>query len=60
MTDIGQTLGLGDTMLIGIVIGIVGMAMALLTYPIYKGILGSRKKKYGAQILELSSKLMGE
>ena len=60
MTDIGQMLGLGDTMLMGIAIGIVGMAMALLTYPIYKGILGSRKKKYGTQILELSSKLMGE
>ena len=60
MTDIGQTLGLGDTMLIGIVIGIVGMAMALLTYPIYKGILGSRKKKYGTKILELSNKIMGE
>ena len=58
MTDIGTILGIGNTMLIGTAIGIVGLAMALLTYPIYKGILGSRKKKYGAQILELSDKLM--
>ena len=60
MTDIGSVLGLGDTMLIGIIVGLVGMALAFLTYPIYKGILNSRKKKFGAQILELSNKLMGE
>ena len=59
MTDIGATLGMESTMVPGIVIGIVGMIMALLNYPIYKGILGSRKKKYGAKILELSDKIMG-
>ena len=60
MTDIAETIGLGiDPMLPGIVIGVVGMIMALLNYPIYKGILGSRKKKYGAKILELSDKIMG-
>ncbi len=58
MTDIGQMLGLGDTMLIGIAIGIVGLAMALLTYPIYNGILSSRKKKYRAEILKLSEELL--
>ena len=60
MTDIAEKIGLGiDPMIPGIVIGIVGMIMALLNYPIYKGILGSRKKKYGAKILELSDKIMG-
>ena len=60
MTDIAETIGLAvDPMLPGIVIGVVGMVMALLNYPIYKGILGSRKKKYGAKILELSDKIMG-
>ena len=60
MTDIAEIIGLTvDPMLPGIVIGIVGMVMALLNYPIYKGILGSRKKKYGAKILELSDKIMG-
>jgi len=38
----------------------VGMVMALLNYPIYKGILGSRKKKYGAEILKLSDKIMNK
>ena len=60
MTDIAEIIGLTvDPMLPGIVIGVVGMIMALLNYPIYKGILGSRKKKYGAKILELSDKIMG-
>ena len=45
-------------MVVGIVIGIVGMGMALLNYPIYKGILKRRKKKYGAEILALSEKIM--
>ena len=58
MTDIGATLGMESTMLPGIVIGIVGMVMALLNYPMYKSILGSRKKKYGAEILRLSDKIM--
>ena len=60
MTDIGATLGMESTMVPGIVIGIVGMIMALLNYLMYKGILGSRKKKYGAKILELSDKIMNK
>ena len=60
MTDIGATLGMESTMVPGIVIGIVGMIMALLNYPMYKGILGSRKKKYGAEILKLSDKIMNK
>ncbi len=58
MTDIGSAVGIADPMVPGIVIGIVGMAMAILNYPIYKGILGSRKKKYAAEIVALSDKIM--
>ena len=58
MTEIGAILGLAVTMVPGIAIGIAGMAMALTTYPIYKRILSSRKKKYAPQILELSEKIM--
>ena len=59
MTDIADYVGLSsDPMLTGIIIGVVGLGMALLTYPMYKGILNSRKKKYGADILELSDKIM--
>lgn len=58
MTDIGATLGMTSTMLPGIVIGIVGMLMAIINYPIFKGILGSRRKKYADQIIALSNKIM--
>ena len=58
MTDIGSLLGMGDTMVPGIAVGIVGMVMALTTYPIYKKILSSRKKKYARRIMELSERVM--
>jgi len=58
MTDIGTQLGMTETMIPGIVIGVVGLIMALLTYPIHKGILNSRRKKYADQIIALSDKLM--
>ena len=58
MTDIGATLGLAGAMVPGIAIGVVGLGMALLTYPIYQSILNSRKKKYAPQILQLSEKIM--
>ena len=61
MTPIAEQLGLTfDPMIPGIVIGVVGMILAIVNYPIYKGILGSRKKKYGAKILELSDKIMNK
>ena len=61
MTDIADYIGLSsDPMITGIIIGVVGMIMALVTYPIYKGILGSRKKKYGAKILDLSDKIINK
>ena len=61
MTDIAETIGLGaDPMITGIMIGVVGMMMALVNYPMYKGILGSRKKKYGSEILKLSDKIMNK
>ena len=60
MTDIGATVGIESALVPGIVIGILGLGMALLTYPIYKRILNSRKKKYGAEILKLSDKIMNK
>ena len=57
MTDLGTILGLASTMVPGIAIGVAGMVMALSTYPLYKKLLGSRKKKYAPQILALSEKI---
>jgi len=58
MTDIAQSVGIQNPMLYGIVIGIIGMFMAIINYPIYKGILSSRRKKYANKIIELSDRIM--
>ena len=58
MTDICTVIGLADGMVPGIVVGLLGMALALTTYPIYKAILASRKKKFAPQIMELSERAM--
>ncbi len=61
MTDVATMIDLGrDPMIPGIVIGVVGMLMALINYPIYKGILKSRKKKHATEILRLSDKIMNQ
>lgn len=57
MTDIGQTIGMASPMTHGIVIGLVGMVMAIVNYPIYNGILTRRRKKYAQQIIALSDRL---
>lgn len=58
MTDIGLMLGLTSAMVPGIVIGVIGLAMALTTYPIYKNILSSRRKKFAEEILALSDSIL--
>jgi hypothetical protein len=60
MTDIGATVGIASALIPGIVIGVVGLGMTLLTYPLYKKILNSRKNKYGAEIIKLSDKIMNK
>ena len=58
MTDIGSSVGISDPMIPGIVIGVVGMLLAIINYPLYKNILTSRKEKYAKQILALSDRIM--
>lgn len=60
MTDIGNTIGIENPMVPGIVIGVIGMMMAIVNYPIYKGILNSRRRKYADKIIDISDKIMKE
>ena len=60
MTDVANMLGLGDMTIPGIAVGVVGMVLAIVNYPIYKGILNSRKKKYSEQVIALSNKILSE
>ena len=60
MTEIGSMIGIENGMVPGIVIGVIGLAMALVNYPVYKRILARRRNKFAPQIMELSEKLMGK
>ena len=57
MTDIAKTVGIQNPMVYGIIIGIVGILMAIINYPIYVRILGKRRKKYADKIIALSDKI---
>lgn len=57
MTDIGNTIGLTDAFVPGIAIGVAGLIMCLINYPIYKTILNKRKQKYANDIIALSDKI---
>lgn len=57
MTDIGNTIGLTDAFIPGLAIGIAGLIMCLINYPIFKNILSNRRKKYANEIIALSNKI---
>lgn len=49
---------IGSLMPLGIVIGVVGIAMVVSDYFFYRMILKSRKKKYAEKIVSLSDELL--
>lgn len=49
---------IGNLMPLGIVIGLLGIAMVSSTYLIYKNILKTRKNRYGAEILSMTDELL--
>ena len=49
---------IGNMMLGGIGIGLAGIAMVSLTYPIYKAMLNSRRKKYADRVIAISDELL--
>ena len=59
MTDIGSMIGVNYAMVPGIVIGIAGLVITIINYPIYKRVLASRRKKYADQIMKISEAIMG-
>lgn len=58
MTDLGESLGMGDAMVPGVLIGVIGLVLAVMNYPMYRKLLASRKEKYAARIIALSDKLL--
>ena len=54
-----QVIGTGTPlMVLGIVIGIIGIALVSVNYPIYLAIIKSRKKKYAEKVLAISEELL--
>ncbi len=51
---------IGNAMPLGIVIGVVGIAMVSINYFLYKKILQKRKQKYAEKILRLSDDLLNK
>lgn len=49
---------IGDFTALGIAVGMVGIIMTAITYPIYRAILKSRKAKYCKKIFELSEEIL--
>ena len=57
MTELGGFLG-GTAMFVGIPVGIVGMILAALAYPIYTHTLKKEREKIAPEILRLTDELM--
>ena len=51
---------IANMMVLGIVVGVIGIAMVSANYFIYKAILAHRKKKYAQSVLQLSDELLNQ
>lgn len=49
-----------NRLLLGVVIAFISLIPLALAYPVHNHVLKKRKAQYGAEILELSAKLLGE
>lgn len=49
-----------DLWFLGLPLGILGVIVIALAYPIYKKVLNNLKNKYSSEILELSNELLNE
>lgn len=51
---------IGDAMIAGVIIGLIGIAMVVINYPWYHKILNKRKAKYSSLIIEKSNELLNK
>lgn len=60
MSDFGQVLGAyrGSAMLIGIIIGVAGLVLVALAYPVYNRILKKERRRIAPEILRLTDELL--
>ncbi len=58
MGVIGQ--GLSMAMPLGVVIGVIGIGMVSINYPVYKKLLEKGKRKYAFEVMELAKEIAAE
>lgn len=60
MTEIGEMIGLPGSMsmLVGILIGIVGIILVCMAYPVYNRVIRKERKKIAPKIIKLTDELM--
>ena len=51
---------IGNSMALGIVVGLVGMLGCGVNYPLYKKLLANGMKKYSFEIIELAKEISEE
>lgn len=51
---------IGDSMVLGIIVGIIGMIGVGINYPIYKRLLNKGKAKYAFEIMQLAKEISEE
>lgn len=60
MTDLGRVLGMTDmtSMIVGVVIGLLGIVLVALAYPVYNRVSKKESEKVAPEILRLTEELM--
>lgn len=60
MSELGVALGLGESknMLVGIPVGIVGIILVCVAYPIYNRVMKKEREKIAPEIIRLTDELM--
>ena len=60
MTDVGTIIGFteGTAMIVGILIGIIGIVLVSVAYPLYNRIIKKEREKIAPEIIRLTDELM--
>lgn len=58
MTDISKAMGMALAMLIGICVGVAGILLVCLAYPVYNRTLRKTREKVAPEILRLTDELL--
>ncbi len=58
MTDLGKTVGISNPTIPGVLIGLIGIGVAALSYPLYTAITRRERRRVAPEILRLSDLLL--